>query len=152
MKKTVFQTLGMVVITIGMVGLYFVLTSMSAQAQERLTDDEICEKSIRYSFKYMPEEDDAVLHQARWQIIEGERTDDMQKMVGLVVFEMGQRLGYSFDPEVETDYGVMGSDEWWENVTARMNDACEVMIDELRTDYGYGNGAGIESANPDEAW
>ena len=126
--------------------------SLSATAQEMLKDDEICEKSIRYSFKYMPEEDDAKLHQARWQIIEGDRADDLQKMVGLVVFEMGQRLGYSFDPEVETDYGVMGSDEWWRNVTSKMNDACEAMIEELRTDYGYGNGVGMESANPDEAW
>ena len=139
-------------LAIGVAFASLVAFAMPAKAEDRLTDDEICEKSIRYSFKYMPEEDDAKLHQARWQIIEGERTDDMQKMVGLVVFEMGQRLGYSFDPEVETDYGVMGSDEWWENVTTRMNDACETMIEEVRMDYGYGNGAGMESANPDEAW
>ena len=74
-------------LAIGVAFASLVAFAMPAKAEDRLTDDEICEKSIRYSFKYMPEEDDAKLHQARWQIIEGDRADDLQKMVGLVVFD-----------------------------------------------------------------
>ena len=119
-------------------------TKAEAQDVVNINDDELCEKSIRYSMQYMPEEDDFKLHQARWDILAGERTDDIQKMVGITVFEMGQRLGYSFDPE------TMGSDEWWEETIGQLNTECENLVDGLRNTYGYGNE--FDSANPQEAW
>jgi hypothetical protein len=119
-------------------------TKAEAQDTVNVTDDELCEKSIRYSMEYMPEEDDFKLHEARWQILGGERTDDLQKMVGLTMFELGQRLGYSFDSE------TMGSDEWWEETITQLNSSCEELIDGLRNTYGYGNE--FDSANPQEAW
>ena len=88
------------------------LMPTKAQAEKDMfTDDQICEKSIRYSIEYMPEEDGLKLHQARWNILVGERTDDIQKMVGMTMFELGQRLGYSFDSEHETEHGLMGSEK-----------------------------------------
>ena len=122
------------------------LMPTKAQSQDiiNITDDELCEKSIRYSMKYMPEEDGLTLHQARWDILGGERTDDIQKMVGLTVFELGQRLGYSFDSE------TMGSDEWWSETIDELNTDCEELIEGLRETYGYGDE--FDSANPGEAW
>ena len=121
------------------------LMPTKAQAQdEGVQDSEICEKSIRYSMEYMPEEDDFKLHEARWKILGGERTDDIQKMVGITMFEMGQRLGYSFDSE------TMGGDEWWEETITQLNSSCEELLDGLRNTYGYGNE--FDSANPQEAW
>ena len=129
------------------------LMPTKAQAEkDMVTDDELCEKSIRYSMEYMPEEDGLKLHQARWNILVGERTDDIQKMVGMTMFELGQRLGYSFDSEHETEHGLMGSDEWWEAMVSEFDTRCEELIESLRLDYGYGGGSGMESANPDEAW
>ena len=118
----------------------------TVHAEERFKDDEICEKAVKYSFQYMPEEDDAKLHQARWNILDGDKADDIQKLVGLVIFEMGQRLGYSFDSE------SMGGDEWWEETVDRFNTECNGLLDGLRESYGYGKDVDIESANPDEAW
>jgi len=140
-----------------MIGVAFAslvaLMPTKAQAKEDMvTDDQLCEKSIRYSMEYMPEEDGLKLHQARWNILVGERTDDIQKMVGMTMFELGQRLGYSFDSEHETEHGLMGSDEWWEAMVSEFDARCEDLIESLRMDYGYGGGSGMESANPDEAW
>ena len=140
-----------------MIGVAFAslvaLMPTKAQAKEDMfTDDQICEKSIRYSMEYMPEEDGLKLHQARWNILVGERTDDIQKMVGMTMFELGQRLGYAFDSEHETEHGLMGSDEWWKAMVSEFDARCEELIESLRLDYGYGGGSGIESANPEEAW
>ena len=118
-------------------------TTVYAQ-DEGVQDSEICEKSIRYSMEYMPEEDGLKLHQARWDILAGERTDDIQKMVGMTMFEMGQRLGYSFDSE------TMGGDEWWDETITSLNSECEELVDGLRSTYGYGQE--FDTANPDEAW
>ena len=115
----------------------------SVYAQGKITDDQLCEKAVKYSVKYLPEEDDSKLHQARWNIIEGDRTDDMQKLISLVVFEIGQRIGYSYDSDVHGD----GTD-WIEEQVAAMADACEEGIREIRGN-AYGE---FESANPDEAW
>jgi hypothetical protein len=114
-----------------------------AEAQNDITDDELCEKAVAYSVKYLPEEDGLKLHNARWKIIQGDRTDDMQKLVGLVIFEIGQRIGYSYDSETHGD----GS-EWIEEQIVTMNEACENAVIEMRGD-AYGE---FESANPDEAW
>jgi hypothetical protein len=142
MKDVIFETLGAIAIVVGAVGLCTVLTSTSAQAQE-ITDDELCEKAVAYSVKYLPEEDGLKLHQARWQIIEGERTDDLQKLVGLVVFEIGQRIGYSYDVETHGE-----GTEWIEQQIEVMQEGCEKAIVQ-----GRGNQYGeFESANPDEAW
>ena len=115
----------------------------SVYAQDKVTDDELCEKAVKYSVKYLPEEDDSKLHQARWNIIEGDRTDDAQKLISLVVFEIGQRIGYTYDSEVHGD-----GTEWIEDQIAMMADACESGMREIRGNT-YGE---LESANPDEAW
>ena len=116
---------------------------MPTKAQDKITDDELCEKAVKYSVKYLPEEDDSKLHQARWNIIEGDRTDDAQKLISLVVFEIGQRIGYTYDSEVHGD-----GTEWIEEQIAMMADACESGMREIRGNT-YGE---FESANPDEAW
>ena len=116
---------------------------MPSKAQDKIKDEDLCEKAVAYSVKYLPEEDDAKLHQARWNIIEGDRTDDSQKLISLVIFEIGQRIGYSYDSEVHGD-GV----DWIEEQILMMADACEAGIKEIRGDE-YGE---FESANPDEAW
>ena len=117
---------------------------MPTKAAEKIKDDELCEKAVKYSIKYLPEENGGTLHQARWQIIMGERTDDMQKLISLVVFEWGQRIGYSYDSEV---HGA--GDKWIEEQVAAMAEACEEGIREARGGGQYGE---FESANPDEAW
>ena len=119
------------------------VSAVPSKAQDKILDEDLCEKAVSYSVKYLPEEDDAKLHQARWNIIEGDRTDDSQKLISLVVFEIGQRIGYSYDSEVHGD-----GTEWIEEQIAMMANACEEGIKEIRGD-AYGE---FESANPDEAW
>jgi hypothetical protein len=131
------------VIGVAFAALVAVVMPTKAQAQDKITDEELCEKAVKYSVKYLPEEDDSKLHQARWNIIEGDRTDDMQKLISLVVFEWGQRIGYSYDSDVHGD-----GTEWIEEQIANMADACEEGIREARGN-SYGE---FESANPDEAW
>ena len=118
------------------------VAAVPAKAQQ-ITDEELCDKAVAYSVKYIPEEDDVKLHQARWNIIEGNRTDDAQKLISLVVFEMGQRIGYSYDSEVHGD-----GPDWIQKQVEVMRDGCETAIIEIRGDQ-YGE---FESANPDEAW
>ena len=119
------------------------VSAVPSKAQDKITDEELCDKAVAYSVKYLPEEDDAKLHNARWKIIQGDRTDDMQKLVSLVVFEIGQRIGYTYDSETHGD----GTD-WIEEQIATMADACENAVIEMRAEQ-YGE---FESANPDEAW
>ncbi len=59
------------------------------------------------------------------------------------MFEIGQRIGYSYDSEVHGE----GTD-WIEDQIATMANACESAIKEIRGNQ-YGE---FESANPDEAW
>lgn len=119
------------------------VSAMPSEAQEPIADEDLCEKAVEYSVKYLPEEDGLTLHNARWQIIEGDRTDDLQKLVGLVVFEIGQRIGYSYDEELHGE-----GTEWIETQIDSMMEGCEKAI--VR---GRGNQYGeFESANPDEAW
>ena len=116
---------------------------MPTKAEDKIKDEDLCEKAVAYSVKYLPEEDGLTLHQARWKILEGERTDDLQKMVSIVIFEIGQRIGYSYDSKVHGE----GTD-WIEDQVANMVDVCEKAIVEARgSSYGE-----FESANPDEAW
>ena len=116
---------------------------MPTKAQDKINDEDLCEKAVAYSVKYLPEEDGLTLHQARWRILEGKRTDDLQKMVSIVIFEIGQRIGYSYDSDVHGE----GTD-WIEDQVANMVDVCEKAIVEARGN-SYGE---FESANPDEAW
>ena len=117
------------------------VSAVPSKAQDQIADEDLCEKAVSYSVKYIPEENGGTLHQARWNIIEGDRTDDMQKLVSLVVFEMGQRISYLYDPE--TDGSV---DEFFSIRIDAMREACETAVIEMR---GFDE---FESANPDEAW
>ena len=125
-----------------------VITSDAEAIEEsRISDSQICEKSIKYSMKYMAEEDASILHQARWNILKGDTADDIQKMVGLTMFEMSQNTAYNFpNGEVEE----VGKDVWWKEYIIYLNTSCEELIEGLRGTYGYGDD--IDSANPDEAW
>ena len=111
-------------------------------AQDYITDDKICAKAVEYSVKYIPEEDGFTLHQARWNIINGDRTDDMQKLLGLAIFEMGQRVSYLY---TEEKHGP--ADEWFPPQIDGMIAACEDAVLEMRH-----QDLPLESANPDEAW
>ena len=129
---------------IGVAFASLVAFAMPAKSQDMISDLELCEKAVKYSVKYLPEEDGGKLHQARWEIIEGERTDDAQKLISLVVFEIGQRIGYSYDSEVHGE-----GTEWIEQQIVTMADACEEAIIDIRKSEDFGE---FESANPDEAW
>ena len=113
----------------------------SVYAQDMILDEDLCEKAVKYSVEYLPEESAAELHQARWKIIQGDRTDDAQKLISLVVFEIGQRIGYSYDSDVHDE-------SWIENQIDSMRTGCEDAIIEIRGD----SWDDFESANPDEAW
>ena len=119
------------------------ISATSVYAEEPITDDEICEKSIRYAVKYIPEEDAYTLHDARWNILKGDRADDTQKMIGIVLFEMGQRIAYSYDSNIHGE-----GPDWIREQVSVMAEACEKLIVEMR-ESSYGE---FESANPDEAW
>ena len=119
------------------------VSAVPSKAQNQIADEDLCEKAVEYTVKYLPEEDGAKLHQARWKIIEGDRTDDAQKLIGLVVFEIGQRIGYTYDSEIHGE-----GTEWIEEQIATMAESCEKAIVEVRGNQ-YGE---FESANPDEAW
>jgi len=119
------------------------LMPTKAQAQDMIADEDLCEKAVSYSVEYLPEEDGSKLHQARWRIIEGDRTDDAQKLISLVVFEIGQRIGYTYDSDVHGD-----GTEWIEKQVEAMRTGCEDAIIEIRGD----SWDDFESANPDEAW
>ena len=119
------------------------VSAMPTKAQTAVADEDLCEKAVAYSVKYLPEEKGGTLHEARWQIIQGERTDDIQKLIGLVVFEIGQRIGYTYDSEIHGE-----GTEWIEDQIAVMAEACEKAIIDARGD-AYGD---FESANPNEAW
>ena len=53
------------------------VSAVPSKAQDQIADEDLCEKAVSYSVKYIPEENGGTLHQARWNIIEGDRTDDM---------------------------------------------------------------------------
>jgi hypothetical protein len=120
------------------------VSAMPTKAQDSIPDDELCDKAVAYSVKYIPEENGGTLHQARWNILDGDRTDDMQKLLGLVVFEMGQRLSYMYR---EAEHGP--ADEWFPERIEIMREVCGEAVIEMRAGSGYGE---FESANPDEGW
>ena len=119
------------------------VSAVPSKAQDMILDEDLCDKAVAYSVKYLPEESASELHQARWKIIQGDRTDDAQKLISLVVFEIGQRIGYSYDSEVHGS-----GTEWIEKQVEVMRAGCEDAIIEIRGD----SWDDFESANPDEAW
>jgi hypothetical protein len=91
-----------------------------AQAEAQMTGKELCEGAVRYSIKYMPEEEAFELHQARWAILDGDNTTDNEKLIGLVMFEIGQRIAYSMNEEQNRN-----NTEWWDGVVNTMHASCE---------------------------
>ena len=91
-----------------------------AQAEAQMTGKELCEGAVSYSIKHMPEEEAFKLHQARWAILDGDNTTDDEKLIGLVMFEIGQRIAYSMNEEQNRS-----NTEWWDGVVNTMHESCE---------------------------
>jgi len=109
-----------------------------AQANAQMTGEELCEGSIRYAIKYMPEEGAFELHKARWQILDGDNTSDDEKLVGLVMFEIGQRISYSMNEEQNRN-----NTEWWDSTLNTWYKSCEAAYEELeREDFSEMDGSG----------
>ena len=99
------------------------------QANAQIDGEELCRGAVEYSVKYMPEDDAFELHQARWNILDGDNTNDDEKLVGLVMFEIGQRVSYSMNEE-----NNRSNTEWWNDVLENMFGACEAAVDEMNQD------------------
>ena len=97
-----------------------------AQANAQIDGEELCRGAVEYSIKYMPEDEPFQLHQARWNIMKGDNTDDDEKLIGLVIFEIGQRVSYSMNEE-----NNRSNEEWWNDVLESMYGACEAAVDEM---------------------
>jgi len=109
-----------------------------AQANAQLSGDELCEGSIKYAIKFMPEEGAFELHKARWQILDGDNTNDDEKLVGLVMFEIGQRISYSMNEEQNRS-----NTEWWDSTLDTWYNSCQAAVDELnKEDLSEMDGAG----------
>ena len=100
-----------------------------AQAEAKMTGKELCEGSINYAIKYMPEESAFELHKARWQILDGDNTNDDEKLVGLVMFEIGQRIAYSMNEEQNRTNTV-----WWDSTLDTWYGSCKAAYEELEKD------------------
>ena len=99
------------------------------KANAEMNGEELCRGAIDYSVKYMPEDDSYELHKARWNILDGDNTNDDEKLVGLVMFEIGQRVSYSM-----TEENNPKNEEWWNDVLESMFGACEAAVDEMNQD------------------
>ena len=100
-----------------------------AQANAEMTGKELCDGAVSYSIKYMPEDDAFELHQARWKILDGDNTNDNEKLLGMVMFEIGQRVSYSMTEELNPS-----NTEWWNDVVESMYSSCEAGLKEFRKD------------------
>ena len=107
----------------GMVSLF------PAKANAEMNGKELCEGSINYAIKYMPEESAFELHKARWQILDGDNTNDDEKLVGLVMFEIGQRIAYSMNEEQNRTNTV-----WWDSTLDTWYGSCKAAYEELERD------------------
>ena len=97
-----------------------------AQANAEMTGKELCDGSIKYAIKYMPEDDAFELHKARWQILDGDNTSDNEKLIGLVMFEIGQRVSYSMTEELNPQ-----NTEWWNDILDGMESSCQAGLDSM---------------------
>ena len=100
-----------------------------AQANAQMSGKELCDGSINYAIKYMPEESAFELHKARWNILDGDNTNDDEKLVGLVMFEIGQRIAYSMNEEQNRN-----NTEWWDNTLNTWHGSCKAAYEELNQD------------------
>ena len=101
----------------------------SPPANAQIDGEELCRGAVEYSIKFMPEDSAFELHKARWNILDGDNTNDDEKLVGLVMFEIGQRVSYSMNEENNRNNEV-----WWNDVLESMYGACEAAVDELNQD------------------
>ncbi len=123
MKNDVTQGLAIGIAFAGLVSLF------PSQANAQMDSGELCDASIKYAIRYMPETESFKLHQARWKIMDGDNTGDEEKMVGLVMFEIGQRISYSM-----TDENNPSNKEWWDGVLENWYTTCEKTLDDERAD------------------
>jgi len=123
MKNDVTQGLAISIAFAGLVSLF------PSQANAEMDAGELCDASIRYAIKYMPVEEAFKLHQARWKIMDGDNTGDEEKMVGLVMFEIGQRISYSMNEE-----NNRSNKEWWDGVLENWHKSCENTLQDERAD------------------
>ena len=124
-----------------MIGVAFagLVSLFPAQAEAQMTSKELCEGAVSYSIKYMPEEEAFKLHQARWAILDGDNTTDDEKLIGLVMFEIGQRIAYSMNEE-----NNRSNTEWWDGVVDSLYQSCQAAhetatAEELSDMEGAGN-------------
>ena len=110
------------------IGLAFagLVSLFPAQANAEMNGEELCRGAIDYSIKYMPEDDSYELHKARWKIMDGDNTNDNEKLVGLVMFEIGQRVSYSM-----TEENNPKNEEWWNGILDNMYNSCQAAIEEM---------------------
>ena len=118
MKKDVRDGLAIGVAFAGMVSLF------PAHAEAEMSAKELCDGAVNYSIKYMPEEEAFELHKARWTILDGDNSSDDEKLIGLVIFEIGQRISYSMNEENNPD-----NTEWWNGMVSAMHESCKAAYD-----------------------
>jgi hypothetical protein len=132
MKNDVTQGLAIGIAFAGLVSLF------PSQANAQMDSGELCDASIKYAIKYMPETEAFKLHNARWKIMDGDNTGDEEKMVGLVMFEIGQRISYSM-----TDENNPSNKEWWDGVLENWYTTCQnTLEDERADDFSEMDGSG----------
>ena len=101
----------------------------SPPVNAQIDGEELCRGAVEYSVKFMPEDSAFELHKARWNILDGDNTNDDEKLVGLVMFEIGQRVSYSMNEENNRNNEV-----WWNDVLESMFGACEAAVEEMNQD------------------
>ena len=114
MNKDVRDGLAIGVAFAGMVSLF------PAHAEAEMSGEKLCDGAVSYSIKYMPEDEAFELHKARWAILDGDNTSDNEKLIGLVMFEIGQRISYSMNEEKNPR-----NTQWWEGVISAMHESCQ---------------------------
>ena len=118
MNKDVRDGLSIGIVFAGLVSLF------PAHAEAEMSAKELCDGAVQYSIDYMPEEGAFKLHEARWKILDGDKTTDNEKLIGLVMFEIGQRIAYSMNEEQNRS-----NTEWWDGVVNTMHESCEAAYD-----------------------
>ena len=123
MNKDIRDGLAIGVAFAGLVSLF------PAHAEAQMTAKELCDGAVQYSIDYMPEEEAFKLHQARWAILDGDNSTDGEKLIGLVMFEVGQRISYAMNEERN-----QSNETWWNEVVENMYKSCTNAYEELNSD------------------